>query len=277
MNITTATPAEIDTIIAELDWQAAKIEARVAGAEDGIAYRKNRLRREPTEQMLAELADLQAQAAAARKLIEPYDAEFSRRGGWTRFFMVMNNGGHLHSSTRCSTCRRTTQFAWMPQYSGSNEAEIVDLAGEDACTVCFPDAPVSQQSRLPFRVEEREAADKARAEREAKKAKAAADLIPYGTRPSQSFKTLRSAENEAGRIIGYAVGARWQSAHDAEHRVHLDKLAAEYTAEARAIVAAIEAARPGYDGAALVAKKVAKEAKELRKYGHYTVPAEPTL
>ena len=155
--------------------------------------------------------------------------------------------------------------------------EIVDMAGEDACTICFPDAPVNQQSRLPFRVEEREAADKARAEREAKKAKAAADLIPYGTRPSQSFKTLRSAENEVGRFVSNALSSRYMAAQSDSHRVHLDNLAEEYAAEARAIVAAIEAARPGYDGAALVAKKVAKEAKELRKYSHYTVPAEPTL
>lgn len=276
MNIATATPAEIDTELAELDYQASKIMGRLAGVVSSIEYREE-LGLQATERQAAQLAELKAEYRAARDLMKPHHAEYRRRGGWTRFYMVMNNGGHLHSSMGCSTCRPTTQFAWMPQYSGSDQQEIVDLAGEDACTICFPDAPVSQQSRLPFRVEEREAADKARAEREAKRAKAVADFIPYGRRASDGFKTLRSAENEVGRYVNNALGARYQNAHDDSHRVHLDKLAEEYAETARGIVAAIEAARPGYDGAALVTKKVAKEAKELRKYGHYTVPAEPTL
>lgn len=273
MNIQTATPAQIDARLAEINAQIARAESKVDYAKKDIEQRTKR-GLSVLDFMEAKLADAEAELEAAQELPEPFTAEYRRRGGWTRYFMVMQANGHLHSSTQCSTCRWTTQFAWMTEFSGMSAEEIVDMAGEDACTVCFPDAPVEQRSRLPFRVAEREAADKARAERDAKKLKAAAEFIPYGRK---GFKSLRAAENEAGRAIGYACSRRWQFTDDADHRAHLDRLAAEDAAEARSIIEAIVEARPGYDAEALIAKKLTKEAKELRKYNHFTVPAEPTL
>jgi hypothetical protein len=68
------------------------------------------------------------------------NAEFTRRGGWTRFFLVP--GGHIHSSMECSTCYPTTQFGWLPALSGLTEADAVTAHGTLLCSVCFPDAPV---------------------------------------------------------------------------------------------------------------------------------------
>lgn len=72
--------------------------------------------------------------------IDFLDAEFTRRGGWTRFFLVP--GGHIHSSTTCSTCYPTTWLGWLPALSGLTEADAVATHGPLLCSVCFPDAPV---------------------------------------------------------------------------------------------------------------------------------------
>lgn len=71
----------------------------------------------------------------------------------------------------CGTTYATTSFAWLPEYSGKNQDEIIEAAGERACTVCYPNAPVSVLNRPTqmFTAEERKNA----AERETR-AKAAA-------------------------------------------------------------------------------------------------------
>jgi hypothetical protein len=76
----------------------------------------------------------------------PYHAEFTRRGGWTRFYTV--RGGHIHSSMNCQTCHRdgkVTDMGWTPQLSGRTEAEAMAELGPQAfalCTVCYPHAPL---------------------------------------------------------------------------------------------------------------------------------------
>ena len=65
--------------------------------------------------------------------------------GWSRFFLVTNTGGHIHSSMACSTCRPTTSFGWLPELSGLDEKAAVDAEGARLCSVCFPDAPVEWQ------------------------------------------------------------------------------------------------------------------------------------
>jgi hypothetical protein len=73
------------------------------------------------------------------------DGEFRARGGWPRYFLVISSIGHIHSSTACSTCRRTTGFGWMPEHSGLTEAQAIaklDKRADALCSVCFPDAPV---------------------------------------------------------------------------------------------------------------------------------------
>lgn len=130
--------------------------------------------------------DVKAALAANAAAQAPLHAEYRRRGGWTRAFLVLSSNGHVHSSMDCSTCfeprwtpdgyKPGTEYGWLPSLSGHTEAEIVDAAGADACTVCYPTAPVVSLSR-PRRVlhHTEEAAAAARAERDAAKiARAAA-------------------------------------------------------------------------------------------------------
>jgi hypothetical protein len=63
-----------------------------------------------------------------------------REHRWSRFFLVQ--GGHIHSSTACSSCRVTTEFGWLPQLSGETEAQAVAAHGALLCTFCYPTAPV---------------------------------------------------------------------------------------------------------------------------------------
>lgn len=108
---------------------------------------------------------------------EPFNAEYAEVR-WTRAFLVLNTGGHVHSSRACSTCFATTQYGWLPQVSGMDEAQVVEYAGSDACTICYPSAPVEALSRFRsvFHASEveaqqaREARAAAKAERDAKKA-----------------------------------------------------------------------------------------------------------
>lgn len=108
---------------------------------------------------LRDYNDLVDNYNAIVKAREPYEKEFTRRGGWTRAFLVVGNGqGHVHSSMGCSTCRPTTQFHWVTEFSDKSEDQIVEAAGERACTVCFSSAPTAMLNR-PTRIfspEERE-------------------------------------------------------------------------------------------------------------------------
>ncbi len=84
-----------------------------------------------------------AALTAVRRAQEPLDAEYARRP-WSRFFLVQNNGGHIHrdlSSYRCSR-QPTTVHGWNPALSGLTEAQAVAQLGPRLCTVCFPSAPV---------------------------------------------------------------------------------------------------------------------------------------
>ena len=90
---------------------------------------------------------------------------------WTRAFLVINSNGHVHKTTDCSTCFDTTRFQWLVQYSNDDENTIVEDAGQDACTVCYPSAPAEVLNR-PSRIvtADKIAKAQAKAERDAKKA-----------------------------------------------------------------------------------------------------------
>lgn len=104
------------------------------------------------------ITKLDTEIAALHEQMSPLNDEFQRRGGWTRAFLVTNGNGHVHSSMNCSTCHPTTRYHWVTEYSDHNETEIVEAAGERACTVCYPSAPTDVRNR-PTRIfspEERE-------------------------------------------------------------------------------------------------------------------------
>jgi hypothetical protein len=157
MDLSTATPREIDTALGEIyvrlytaRREIAQIEKWVEDYEKGLEAkasspfpgRYSSYTEEGLDDLRVRLADAQNTSFGIRAETLPYDEEFDRRGGWSRFWLVTNNGGHIHSSMHCSTCRPTTEFAWLPEVSGKTEAEAVAEHGAILCTVCFPSAPV---------------------------------------------------------------------------------------------------------------------------------------
>ena len=194
MNLTTATPAEIDSALADLYDSAAALRVEAGHAASAVftcanlrpvgtpVFRWDRhpkpegtltqalaccesgdgiepYQRAAATRAAAELA--QARAALATNAAEqaPLHAEFQRRGGWTRAYLVLASNGHIHKDMHCSTCFETrydevtgqwkegTRYGWLPTLSGKDEAGIVEAAGADACTVCYPSAPVEVLQR----------------------------------------------------------------------------------------------------------------------------------
>src|SRR5699024_1549600 len=155
----------------------------------------------------------QEKVERARGQVDGLGEAFRLRGGWNRAFLVAGANGHVHSSTSCSTCRDSTQYAWMTDYSGADEDAIVADAGYRACTVCYPSAPVGDERSLPTKMltdeEKQEAAwrEKQRAGREARKAKAAANAPTASGEPltvddgmsqyPETLKTKRTARSWA--------------------------------------------------------------------------------
>lgn len=221
MNITTATPAEIDTVLAEI-WERRE-DARFAGIMAAHSLREAEAKVEKYSQEGAaswnlsswerQVTDLTAKIEAAQvafraAVVEaaPYEDEFDRRGGWTRAYKVLNSNGHVHTSMDCSTCFATTRFGWLPQVSGLDESEIVDMAGEGACTICYPSAPAIGPNTLYTPVEAAERAARAAEKAEKAAAKAAKSLSIDGSvveirwtygenrRGWKDIKTYRAAE-----------------------------------------------------------------------------------
>jgi hypothetical protein len=162
-------------------------------------------------------AMVQAQQEIARlERIVEHTATVYGRSRWTRFYVVP--GGHVHSSTSCHTCYPTTMFVFVPQYSGMPHSEMVELAGERACTVCFPDAPVATRTRptsvwTPEELAEREAKQAEQAQRAATKASKGI-TNPDGTPLRGEYgvlKTERGAELEA--IASLASGLWYGMSH----------------------------------------------------------------
>ncbi len=211
-----------------------------------------------------------AELETAREEMAPLLA-IARAGAWRRFIFVP--GGHVHNFG-CSTLHFTTARIWIPEYSGADEAELVEAAGERACTVCFPSAPVDRPTTIPELVKEREEREAEAAERAAKREAAEAAKITVGRRV---FKTQRGAENEIGWKIELVVSRRYMPAQTDEHRANLDSMAADDLAMAREIAEAIAEAVPGYSAQAILEKKFAQKVKQYRKIPHYTIPADASL
>ena len=156
MDLTTQTPVEVDTALLAASnkrAEAMNVEHRALQVIDRIdnaeAYAKSFSWN--SAQTLQEAHDAASKAyetiIAANAEISARAEEFDRRGGWARYYLVLNSNGHVHSSTYCSSCFPTTQYAWLVEQSGMTPEALVELAGESACTDCFPWAPVNTLRR----------------------------------------------------------------------------------------------------------------------------------
>lgn len=144
-----------------------------------------------------------------------YEEEYNRRP-WTRAFVCQ----HIHKSQHCHTLHESSRVYWLPDQSGRTEEEIVDDAGELACTVCYPSAPVDTLRR-PTRIETPEARAKreAREEREAKAAAKSAKAAAAGiSNPDGSELREPSWNGYRGSVVKTERAAQmW--AVDAEMRL----------------------------------------------------------
>ncbi len=260
----TATPSEIDAELARLDLEHAKAQDTLRG----LRKRRRRLLDDGRTEYAAELEPRIEQArqtiAECEAAARPLEAEFDRRGGWTRAWLVLNTGGHVHRTPQCRTCFATTKFAWLTQLSGHGETEIVEQAGEAACTECYPSAPIDVRNR-PSRIKTpaqlaREAEKAERAKAKAAKAITAPDGTPLCTKGYGQVDNEVTARRSYADALSYA--RHLTRADIARHR---DTIAV-YREDARLILAALAAkhGRTEDDLRAELAPKV--EARWKREY-----------
>lgn len=164
-------PVEIDTNLADLwtRWNQANRAVASYSKASSDPFSANRYARH--------LNDAQTERRLLMVQIRELEALYT---GWSRFFLVTNTNGHIHSSMNCSTCYPSTMFAWLPQLSGSTERDAVAECGEILCSGCFSTAPVAWTTGVSKATLEAKAAkETAKAEREAKKLAKA--LLPDGS------------------------------------------------------------------------------------------------
>ncbi|NBR23907.1 MAG: hypothetical protein EBU08_09100 [Micrococcales bacterium] len=163
---------KIDTELSELHYKRFNLLFDLESAIDTKEFYEKHY---PTR--IEEIAKQEGKIESARKKIFEVGCqildlnEIYDRDPWTRAFLVLASNGHVHKSQDCSTCFDTTRFQWLVQYSNDDENTIVEDAGQDACTVCYPSAPAEVLNR-PSRIvtADKIAKAQAKAEREAKKA-----------------------------------------------------------------------------------------------------------
>ena len=205
---TTATPSEVDEQLAQLGIEHTH-------AENTVALLTIRVRKLTNDGMTAYATRLQLRIDQARQTMatceeamRPLEAEYKRRGGWTRAWLVLNTGGHVHRTMDCRTCFPSTQFAWLTHLSGHDETEIVELAGKAACTECYPSAPAETRNR-PSRIKTpdqlaREAEKAERAKAKAAKAITAPDGAPLRTHQYGQIATEFTARQAYADALAYA-------------------------------------------------------------------------
>jgi hypothetical protein len=283
-DLATATPVEIDTELYWLLVERSKVEftietstARLHNADPDYA---------PHQALIQNLQEILRKAHAELERlglrIRELDGEFAAREGWSRAYFVTNSNGHIHTSTSCTTCFPSTQFRFLPQVSGWTMEEIIEEAGEKACTVCFPGAPVNvlaRASRLedPLNRQEREARQAERAAKAAEKA-VKAITAPDGTALRDGHgmvvKTERTAEiyyvdAAASAVVWspegthYLYGQSYGSVDEAEWTARQAENHAEYAATAQRLLEALAAKRGTSveDQRAALALKVSKKLK----------------
>jgi hypothetical protein len=161
MDLTTATPAEVDAVlfplleklahvehaITEYRWLLGEVGRPPRGGllsrrnvrENGLEYHDPGTQRDGFERSrdgkIVEKEELDAEVA-------PLEAEFDRRP-WTRYIVVP--GGHLHVRTCHTLTPGRTMVGQVAEASGLTPDEVVAKYDETACTHCFPDAPVADK------------------------------------------------------------------------------------------------------------------------------------
>lgn len=164
-----ATPVEVDT---DWYWTSVKMQQLDAHIQALVARRRHDPQR--GTEIGEELAGLHEEWESLFVHREELDVAYYKRP-WSRAWLVTSSDGHIHSASYCTTFQRNTTCTLLPQASGMSHAELVNAAGEKACTVCFPDAPAKPCTlRDPLTAQEQDELAIAKA---AKQAQAAVKAI----------------------------------------------------------------------------------------------------
>lgn len=176
------------------------ILSRVDAARNTDGWRIDR-----GDDKLEKLKEAQRKLFAAEKSVEESEQEWEDNGRWSRFFAV--SGGHIHSSTRCSSLRETTRIGWLPELAAETEKEAVDAYGSVICTICFPSAPVEwtvgkvkTQAQVGKEAKAAERAAK-QAEKDAKKIIDPTTGEPLRSSSGRELNTERAATNELSSVM----------------------------------------------------------------------------
>jgi len=198
MSVTKEFAVKIDTELSSWHDKRWTVTSKILDAEDSIRfYAKHYPNR--VEEIKNKIAELKEQYAKIQAEIKKLDAIYDQ-DPWTRAFLVINSNGHVHSSMDCNTCFPTTRYNWLVQYSNDDENTIVEDAGQDACTICYPSAPAEVLNR-PSRIvtADKIAKAQAKAERDAKKAARVAK--EKANAPTASGEFLIYKEGKWTRVI----------------------------------------------------------------------------
>lgn len=272
-DLTARTPIEIDTELARLWGEEADLVAGLTRTEGYL--RRARKENLPWEadnikRYEADIERMAAELVAVRDETNPYTDEFTRRGGWKRYFLVTNTNGHVHRGMHCNTCFRTTTYAWLIDLADCDEGAMIEEWGEKACTVCFPEAPTNPFYNRPARVdrEAREARDAEKAARAADKASKAITAPDGGPLkvPAGTYKNYRTGatENSFDTYATKVAASRALSAAIKDFGWYGPTHPNDFAAAIPVLIEALEAA--GIDTAPIVARAKKASAKDGAKH-----------
>lgn len=148
-----------------------------------------------------EMNKAQSKIDQIQELINPLEEIYAEHE-WERYFYVPD--GHVHDSQGCSSLRQTTVVLWLPSYADLSVEELINMAGERACTICFPDAPVDKPTTMEEYTAVLSAKEKRAKELEQKRAEAYSKAIKDDN-GNVVYKTERAALNDAYQSISTLV------------------------------------------------------------------------
>ena len=201
MSVTKEFAVKIDTELSSWYNKRWDLVSKLESAEDTKKFYEKHYptRVEEIEKAIEKIAGIELEISAVNIEISKLNKIYNQ-DPWTRAFLVLASNGHVHSSMDCNTCFPTTRYNWLVQYSNDDEKTIVEDAGQDACTICYPSAPADVLNR-PSRIvtADKIAKAQAKAERDAKKAERIAK--EKANAPTASGEFLTYKEGKYTRVI----------------------------------------------------------------------------
>lgn len=199
MSVTKEFAVKIDTELSELHDKVWKNNSDYLALVDEFKWAEKYNRSERCKEIQLKQLELQEKRSILKDKIRELDVIYFQ-DPWNRAFLVINSNGHVHKSLDCSTCFPTTRYQWLIQYSNDDEKTIVEDAGQDACTICYPSAPAEVLNR-PSRIVTADKVAKAQAKAERDEKKVARIAKEKASAPTASGEFLIYKEGKWTREI----------------------------------------------------------------------------